>query len=53
MHDDEKSCDKKLAFETKKQAITAKTVASFQHNPTKLKVYKCRLCNLWHLASKW
>ena len=44
------SCSDKLAFDTKKQAKTSAAVANWQHD-TKLKVYLCRFCKLWHLAS--
>jgi hypothetical protein len=43
-------CSEKLAFDTKKQAEAAATVALYQHG-TKLKAYVCRHCGLWHLAS--
>jgi len=43
-------CKDKLAFDTKKEAETAKTVAFFQRGTT-LKVYCCRHCLLWHLAT--
>lgn len=43
-------CAEKIVFDTKKAAQTALTVAMFQHG-TKLKVYKCQHCGLWHLAS--
>lgn len=50
MNDEEKTCQHKLAFDTPKQAQTAATVAQYQHG-TKLKVYRCLNCNLWHLSS--
>ena len=43
-------CLAKMAFDTKKAAQAAATVALFQHG-TKLKVYCCKYCGLWHLAS--
>lgn len=43
-------CVDKLAFDTQKQAKAAATVADFQHG-TKLKAYKCKHCQLWHLSS--
>jgi len=43
-------CDEKIAFDSKKAAQTAATVAEYQHG-VKLKPYKCSHCNLWHLAS--
>ncbi|HUD03571.1 MAG TPA: hypothetical protein VMR51_02170 [Patescibacteria group bacterium] len=44
------NCQEKLAFDTKKQAEMSAVVAEYQHG-TKLKVYKCKNCGLWHLAS--
>ncbi len=43
-------CHEKLAFDTKEAAQGAATYAQYLHG-TKLKVYKCRHCQLWHLAS--
>lgn len=43
-------CADKLALDTKKQAEAAATVAEHQHG-TKLAVYKCQHCSLWHLRS--
>jgi hypothetical protein len=43
-------CKDKLAFDTRKQAAAAANVALYQHG-TKLKVYVCRHCELWHLSS--
>jgi hypothetical protein len=43
-------CADKLAFDTKKQAEASALVADYQHG-TKLKVYLCKACGLWHLAS--
>jgi len=45
-------CLEKLSFDTQKQAATAALVARHQHG-TKLKVYRCKHCNLWHLASNY
>lgn len=45
-----KTCKEKLAFETKKAANASAVVAKYQHG-TKLKIYKCKTCGLWHLAS--
>jgi len=44
-------CADKLAFETKTQAEASALTAEWQHG-TKLKVYKCVHCGLWHLSSK-
>ena len=46
-------CDGKLAFSTLKEALTAATVAQFQHFGTQLKAYQCKHCGLWHLASNY
>lgn len=43
-------CVDKLAFDTKKEAETAATVTAFQRGVL-LRVYQCRYCGLWHLAS--
>jgi len=43
-------CAEKLAFDTQRQAQGAATVALYQHG-TKLHVYQCIHCQLWHLAS--
>ena len=43
-------CSEKLAFETKDAAEGAAIYAKHRHG-TKLKVYRCQHCNLWHLAS--
>jgi hypothetical protein len=45
-----KTCEEKLAFDTKKAANASAVVAEYQHG-TKLKIYKCPTCGLWHLAS--
>lgn len=44
-------CANKLAFDTQKQANAAATVTQYQHG-TKLKSYRCRHCQLWHLSSQ-
>ncbi len=43
-------CANKLAFDTENEANAAKIVAQLQRNLV-LKVYFCRYCQLWHLAS--
>ena len=45
-----KTCEEKLAFDTKKEANASAVVAKYQHG-SKLKIYKCKNCGLWHLAS--
>lgn len=46
------SCQDKLAFDTKEQAEASAVVADYQHG-TKLKIYLCKDCGLWHLASDY
>lgn len=46
----ELACAHKLAFDTAKQAQAAATVALYQHG-SKLQIYVCQECGLWHLAS--
>jgi hypothetical protein len=43
-------CADKLAFDTEQAARAAANVAEYQHG-TRLKVYACRHCGLWHLSS--
>lgn len=45
------ACADKITFGTKAEAEGAAVVADWQHG-NKLKTYKCRYCQLWHLASK-
>lgn len=45
-----KKCDTKLKFSSKKEAEGAKVYAEHRHN-TKLKIYLCKSCQLWHLSS--
>ena len=52
MQDDDLPCVDKLAFDTKEQAKGAGLTAEYQHG-TKLKVYVCTYCHLWHLASDY
>ena len=47
---EELPCSEKLAFESREAAEGAAVYARHRHG-TKLKVYKCRHCSLWHLAS--
>ena len=39
-----------MVFDNEKQAKQAATVAEYQRG-SKLKAYKCRNCQLWHLSS--
>ncbi len=45
-------CSKKIAFITKNEAKASAVVAQFRYG-NKLKVYKCKDCELWHLASNY
>jgi hypothetical protein len=45
-------CSDKMSFDTKLEAENTATVAEFQRG-SKLKVYKCRGCGLWHLSSNY
>lgn len=45
-------CEGKLAFDTSKQAQAEATSSAWRHG-TKLKIYKCKRCSLWHLASQY
>lgn len=51
MDDTELQCAEKLAFDTKEAAEGAAVYATYQHGD-KFKVYQCKDCNLWHLATK-
>ncbi|HSX35067.1 MAG TPA: hypothetical protein VLF62_05490 [Candidatus Saccharimonadales bacterium] len=50
MDDDPLPCSEKLAFDTRRQAQAAATVAKYQHGAA-LKAYVCGYCGLWHLSS--
>ena len=43
-------CSEKLSFDTKEAAQGAATYAEHLHG-SKLKVYRCKHCELWHLAT--
>lgn len=43
-------CHDKLAFTTREKAQAAATVDAHLHG-SKLKVYKCHHCPMWHLSS--
>ncbi|HSW80007.1 MAG TPA: hypothetical protein VLG47_04485 [Candidatus Saccharimonadales bacterium] len=45
-------CAEKLAFDTIKEAQATATVSEWRHGG-KLKVYKCRHCHLYHLATSY
>lgn len=49
--EDQLSCKDKLRFDTRSEA-EASAVAIEHQRGTKLKAYKCKECQLWHLASK-
>lgn len=44
-------CSDKLVFDNKEAAGGAATYAAHQYG-TKLKIYRCKACSLWHLASE-
>ena len=44
-------CEDKLVFDTKEQATATALTAKWQHG-TRLVVYRCKDCRLWHLSSK-
>lgn len=43
-------CSEKLAFDSEKEALDQARVIKWQRD-VKLKAYKCRYCQLWHLSS--
>ena len=45
-------CEGKLAFDSAKQAQATATVSEWRYGG-KLKVYQCRHCNLYHLATSY
>lgn len=45
-------CSDKLAFDTKKDADATANVAHYRYGG-KLKSYRCRYCELWHLSSNY
>jgi hypothetical protein len=49
---DTETCSEKMSFDTKKQAEDAARVAAHQRG-SKLKAYRCRECQLWHMSSKY
>lgn len=48
--DDILPCADKLAFETREAASATSTVSEWRYG-SKLKIYKCQYCHLYHLAS--
>ncbi len=44
-------CAEKLAFDTRTAAQAAAAAADWQYG-ARLKTYRCRHCNLWHLSSQ-
>jgi hypothetical protein len=44
-------CADKLAFDTSAEARAAANVAAYRYG-TKLHVYHCQHCGLWHLSSQ-
>jgi len=43
-------CGDKLTFDSEKEALDQARVIKWQRD-TKLKAYRCRYCQLWHLSS--
>ncbi|MBP6041970.1 hypothetical protein KA529_03045 [Candidatus Saccharibacteria bacterium] len=41
----------KLSFASKEAAQSAVTTANFQYGSKKLKVYLCKKCTQWHIAT--
>lgn len=50
MTSNELPCADKLAFGTKREAEASGAIAEWRHGSA-LKAYKCKYCDLWHLAS--
>ncbi len=48
----ELTCSDKMTFDTKKEAENTAVVAEYQRG-SKLKVYSCNKCGLWHLSSRY
>jgi len=48
---DKPKCKEKLAFKTKEEARAAIALTKWRYQTGKLKVYKCKHCNLWHIAT--
>ena len=44
-------CADKISFDAKALAEGAAAAADWQHG-TKLKAYRCKYCELWHLSSQ-
>jgi hypothetical protein len=56
MIDTRPSHEEKIAFASKKEAEAAAVVSKHQYGSPKgrgLKAYRCRQCDLWHLASDY
>jgi hypothetical protein len=52
MDHSDNSCVDKMSFDTKKEAENTAVIVEHQRG-TKLRVYKCRQCQLWHMASNY
>ena len=48
---DNTPCSEKIAFDTRKQAEAAATVAEYRYGGPRPHVYRCLHCGLWHLSS--
>lgn len=51
-YEDVLPCANKLAFDSKKDAQATATTAQYQMGAD-VRPYKCRHCQLWHLASNY
>ena len=47
----EKACTTKRHFATRAKARAGKTLAEERHGK-KLRIYQCRICGGWHLATR-
>ena len=48
---EELPCSQKMAFDTKRQALDTATTSKHWYG-TSLKAYRCKNCQLWHLATE-
>ena len=45
-------CRDKITYETIEEARAADTTNSFRYAKPRMKVYRCRQCNLYHLTNR-
>lgn len=48
--EDRLPCADKLAFDTQKEAAATANVAQYRYG-SRLRAYRCRYCELWHVSS--